>query len=414
MLKAYSLVYALLLSLLIGMTSVSLVLYQHLYRVQAQRWETTERLVYTSQLGMKVLMQNQSPLVGSAQMQVDLFGDKRDSVLLEQRSWGLFELATATAFKRKQTHRRQALVGRLPAPSEPALYLSDRNKALALCGRTIIKGTVYLPKAGVKRAYIEGKSFVGKQLIDGKRELAKRHLPDLSAVVEEAALVLEQSSATDSLVSWDFFDITAHHQSWHKKRLVIESTDRIILDREQLSGQIVIRSDVEIIIGSGSRLTDVILVAPRIEIERGFNGSLQAFASEELLVDEQVTLEYPSVAGILRNKTGDAPTLTLSAKSRINGIVFLKAPAVPTGRQPLVEILENATVQGQVYVKGNLALLGEIEGSVYCSAFELKTNSASYENHLLDASIDHSKRPSAFVGINMLENGGQKAIVKWL
>ena len=85
------------------------------------------------------------------------------------------------------------------------MYLADQNKPLSLTGRTQITGNCYLPKAGVKRAYIEGKSFVGNKLINGTKYNSNKTLPPINKelINENLKNFFPKESINDSLMDYE-------------------------------------------------------------------------------------------------------------------------------------------------------------------------------------------------------------------
>jgi hypothetical protein len=94
---------------------------------------------------------------------LDLYGTGEDSVSLLKREWGLFDIALVKAFRGRQTHAVCGAMGVLPDKvANTALYVSDENRPLSLAGKSIVRGTCLLPKAGVRYEHVEGKGFTGE------------------------------------------------------------------------------------------------------------------------------------------------------------------------------------------------------------------------------------------------------------
>jgi len=66
-----------------------------------------------------------------------------------------------------------------------------------------------------------------------------------------------------------------------------------------------------------------------------------------------------------------------------------------------------------VYSNGFLELKGEVFGSVVCQSFILRTASSVYENHLLNTTIDITKLPKNYVGVNWLKKENHFDIIKF-
>jgi hypothetical protein len=86
---------------------------------------------------------------------------------------------------------------------------------------------------------------------------------------------------------------------------------------------------------------------------------------------------------------------------------YRKHVLISTGKESLV--------YGELYSTGLIDHKGTVYGSVTCSKFELKTASAEYENHLMNAVIDRQKRSSYYIGSALTrKKTDRKAVVQWL
>jgi hypothetical protein len=164
-------------------------------------------------------------------------------------------------------------------------------------------------------------------------------------------------------------------------------------------------------------VSNALFYAPKIIIEDGFTGNLQAFASDTLIVGKKCKFDFPSVLAVYRTKTsGKIIRLSMGEEVTCMGILL----AVQEGKDPdkrMDVILSKADlVCGQVYSQGTLELQGTVFGSVYTSKFIVHTPSSLYENHLLNAQINVSKLPDEYVGISIEgeKTGENKKIMKWL
>ena len=79
-----------------------------------------------------------------------------------------------------------------------------------------------------------------------------------------------------------------------------------------------------------------------------------------------------------------------------------------------IQLSDGSSVEGLVYSKGYIDFKGNITGSLYCNGFILRTPSAVYENHLLNASINSTELPEFYVGNFPSEDVKRRAVVKRL
>lgn len=415
--KAGALLYSLAIALLIGLLSSSLILFAFFNRTALQQNSDTERLQLNTSSAMQLLLAAPGKAPMDNFTEIDLFGEAKDIVTLYRKHWGAFEIALSNAVAGKQSVQRAAMIGAtLHNDSRISVYLADEDKPLSLCGNTLIRGICYLPKAGIKRAYIEGQSFSGDKLIDGEIKESKRELPSINkAMIEHnTAYLSRQYNKSDSIIDFEkiqesnFIDHSFSENTW-----LIRSKEKIILTNQNYRGNIIVVSEEAVFVGAGSVLDNVLIYAPYIEVENNFTGSLQLFASDSLLIGENCNLQYPSVAALINNEEGSAKML-IGKSVEISGEVF----AYRLGNNPkfpfLFSIEKDAVIKGQVYSNGAIDLKGSIHGSIACEKFILHTPSSVYENHLLNVIIDYSLLSPHFVGVNLTDNSENRKIVKWL
>jgi cytoskeletal protein CcmA (bactofilin family) len=419
MIKAGALFYAIVISLIIAITSSALILSAYLSRIQYENFEIKRQLDLNADSGIKLLLSKQSLVELNQEKTIDLFNKGIDSVILIRKLWGAYEIVISKAIFKNSTSVRTAQVGFYQDNDHLySLHLSDKDKPLALCGNTLIKGPAFLPKAGVKRAYIEGQSFSRSLLIEGEIKQSDRTLPKFnSELIENIKTVFFNKSITnnDSVLNIKS-ELTGDslNNSFENKTLVFSSSVPIIISGGMYSGNIAVISDKQITVTSSALLKDVLLFAPKIIIEKKFRGNVQVFASDSISIGEEVTLTYPSVIGLISNKPTSTSIIVLSKKDTIMGSVFIIKNENDIMGQTRLLISEEAVIFGQVYSNGYVDLKGTINGSLMCDNIMLSTASSVYENHLLNAVIDVSKLPEHYTGINLVEESTVKKIVKWL
>lgn len=417
MLKGGALIFAIILALLISIISSSLIMFGYLNSLETEIQFNRDRVMRNVNSGLMLLMSDQD-IVGLNETKVlDLFSEGKDTITLSRKSWGGFEVACVKGSSGGFEFERSAILGIKEADTLQALYLADLDRQLALCGKTVLKGTCSLPRSGIKRAYIEGQNFIGDKFVNGNIQNSTRDLPSLN---KDQVQILKNefggAGETDSIISYDPGEPgDSIRVPFSGKTLRIVSDGIIILD-QNFSGNIRIVSQREIRVMKGASLENVLLFAPVIRIGEGFTGRLQAFASDSLLVEEEVKLLYPSVLACLRNSSSPAVIyLGLGKKSEVTGCVLADNGGIFDIRQNAhISLDENSKVTGQVYSSMSIDLKGSVFGSVYCRTFLLKTSSGVYENHLLNAAIDRTELSKHYLGSNLLSPGRRKGVLKWL
>ena len=420
MIKAGSLFYAIVISLIIAIVSSSFILFAYLSRIQFENFEINQQLNLDADSGLNLLLSKQSVVGINEQKSIDLFNTGNGNISLSRKSWGAYEILIAKAVFKNTEVTRIAQVGFYPDSTHLySLYLVDEDKPLAICGNTIVNGTAYLPKAGVKRAYIEGESFVGNTLINGQIKESEKTLPKFnSTLIENINTVFTKKNITgnDSTINIQG-ELTGDTvtNNFQNKTLVFINSASIIISGGIYSGNIAVISDKQITVSANAELKDVMIFSPKIIIEKGFRGNLQAFASDSIFIEKNVTLTYPSVLGLVKDdKLTSASTITLNENDTVAGNLFVYKNEAGVLKPTGLIIKEKAVVLGQAYSNGYVDLKGTIIGSLMCNKIILSTSSSVYENHLLNAVIDVSRLPKQYVGINLVEESKVKKVVKWL
>ena len=194
------------------------------------------------------------------------------------------------------------------------------------------------------------------------------------------------------------------------------STSEIVLSDISVIGHIIIQSKTKISIDASAQLTDVILIAPKIEIKSNVKGAFQAFATENISVAAHVTLGYPSALVLHRDYVKDESSnekmIYVAGHSVIKGNVLILGKTLTNNYETQAKIMSNAVIKGTVYCEHNLELRGTVYGTVYTNNFIIKEAGSIYQNHLYNAKISSDDLESEFVSLPMEQS--KQGIAKWL
>ena len=408
-LAARALFYAVIVSVFVALMSASILLSSYHQHYLMRQYQLQERLLDNCQSGIELLLgRSTEPLSVSP---IDLFGEQKDSVWLEERAWGLLDVILSKSWSGQGYYKdsvlKTALIG--TPVSNYALKLAESNAPLYVYGNTRIVGSAFLPREGVERGYTtiaNGKQYIGEQLIYGEQKITtaidKTFLKERFATLETMAARLPTMIEQDSIV-----------QGFDQPMVVVGGA---IFDRAGvvLKGNVVVVAEDYIKVAANAVVEDVLLFAKTIVIEKGFQGSLQAFAWDSLIVEEGVVLEYPSVLSLLpyEQTTEFSPFLQLQEKVVLRGTLM-----VPSFRynkyKSKVLIPPTAHITGQVWVNGILEHRGVIKGNVFCEEFLLQLPTGVYKNYLLDAVINRDELPKAYLTPNILGDQKDRYILKY-
>ncbi len=294
-------------------------------------------------------------------------------IRIGRKKWGLYEVVTIGGYD--ANHHSSKIMGkRSPYREDVTFYYRNNNSALTLTGKTHLKGHVRMPRSGVVYGQMGSVFFSGERIGQGMTKESENELPapDTKAVkaVEELQSLVKKSPdrlAEDSL----------RHTFYAGEPLLFSVGEP--LEYLSLSGNIVLTGE-SIEIGASCRLADVIVVAEKIRIKKGFRGSLQAFASDSLNVEDNVALEYPS--GLWSSKY-----IGIGDGSEVNGYAVVALEDEPKARNANYRQSRLSTVRGLVYVSGVAQFQGIVSGAVFLDKAVYYSPRGYYENMISDATV---------------------------
>lgn len=341
--------------------------------------------------------------------------EKRDTILLINSTWGVFDLVKVHSKVQNESFKKVALLGG-HQKDRTALTLQDLNRPLVLVGNTRIEGNVILPGKGVKRGSIGGKSYFGSQLIYGAVESSHVAMPKLK--IRDEILKMNEDLFDDQEIEvFDQLSTKKVRNSFFKKTLLISSWKTLVLEEMDLKGNILIHSDSLIFVSRSVLLEDVILTAPTIIIEDGVRGSFQAIASNCIEVGSNCELNYPSCLIVVENvktskEINNSGQIVIKDNSKIKGVIAYLTDQAESNNKVQIYIGDKVTVIGEIYCEMNIELKGTILGMVRTRGFVANHNGASYQNHILNGQIIENGLPAQYCGLAMENN--RKGTVKWL
>ena len=403
---SYSLLLSLILSIVIFITVNSSIVESLLFRKSIIQYREVINHSLNSISG--VYLSLETNLVEQESIDLQIIPNGNDSVRVLMQKWGVFDLVTSYAIKNGRVMaKKTAMIGSEPNNSK-CLILSNSNRPLALSGKTTIQGDCVLPKLGVKRAYIEGQNFQGKQLIEGNITYnTLSNVPSTYKIkyrnafngnFENSGSIIYYSSEVDSLIN----------PFSHPRIILLCENETTITG--YYKGNIIIYSNETLNINATSKLTDVQVIAGSIHIKSAGNCSGQFFAKENIECSNS-QLVYPSILALNEASNESNDNGIFISNSTIDGGVYLETAIIHKKKKPGITVKDNSIVRGQLVSNSWVDLRGKVIGQVITNYFFLKTASSVYENHLLEASITNRDFPKSFP---LYAQTGKKTIAKWV
>lgn len=415
MVKASALYIVIVIALVIAVLCSSLIVMAYYYKLQYQQKFRYDRLQYNLNSGTSILLGSEASTYAKEQ-KIDLFADSLDSVSLKTIPWGLYSIGLCKSFQQKDTLCKAFSIGNsVDSTKWAALYLIDEDRPLSVSGNTMIRGNAFIPKAGVKEAYVDGKAYQGdKRLVIGQKHNSDNTLPALQieklTYLNQCKTVYTDTALrkTDSL-NVSFFSST---------KVINFKKHVTIISNTKLGGNIILYSDTSVTIDGTASLQNIIVYAKSIHVNQNFKGNAQLFATDSITIDRNCMLNYPSCLGLLRyqNDKHTQGKITIGENSTLTGSVFTYEKQ-KSQLQTLIDIGKNVKIYGQVYAQGLVRFNkgGDIRGSIFANRFLYQSTYTTYENYLINTSLDEKGLSPYYLSSPVFSVASKKQkVLQWL
>jgi hypothetical protein len=420
-LKSGALQFTVFVAVLIALLLSGLILYAYTFIYMKEQSKGAIENIQLSSIGISHLLEQQE--FNTDTLSIDFVKNENQSIKVHLSPWGIFEKAFVTSQFRKKIFRKTAIIGSLINSDEsPTLFLQETQNPLTVVGKTTIKGNAFLPMQGVKAGYIAGNSYYGTQLIYGPVKKSTTTLPKLNvSTLESLSFYLKEYKL---LKKEEYINLMSDERiaiSFKEKTKGSYSKKAIVLENNNITGNIIIKSDTLVRIKNTAFLKDIIVIAPIVEIEDGVIGNFQVVASKRITVGKRCKLNYPSALVLYQdNKTNVSSVSNTIFENKIfidsgsiirGGVLYFQTEGVPDFQTQIV-LEKDAQIKGQVYCNGNFELRGTVSGSVYTKQFIANQSGSIFVNHIYNGVIENENIPIIFGGI-IIENE-PKIVMKWL
>ena len=373
-------------------------------------------IIDSTNAGIEYSLKKEHVIADSISMENDIFTTK-----IKKTSWGGYLKIASIASARTKSFSKMALTGGRVANPAIGIYLSEDRLPLLLVGNTVIEGEAYVSDLGIQPGIISGHYYNGKELVKGNISSGKGALPELDPVWLNDIRKLQEYIPlnSDEVIPSQ----AINKNSFFENTYFVYDENRITIN-ETYIGNIIIKSKTEVVITNTAQLTDVVVIAPRITIEKGFGGRASFIAQERITLSENVKLDYPSSLIVVNTKNdetkpvpnGEEP-IFIADGSRIGGtVIYLDEREEKTDNRmnsiAHVAIAPLGEINGYVYCQGNVELKGTVTGAIYTNRFLAREFGSVYINHIYNGKVLGKNLDPAFGGLPFKES--DKAIVKWL
>jgi hypothetical protein len=371
-------------SLVIVSISASLLLAGYYFRIRNIRLESREIVQRNLVSAIDLFLGIKDNLAFNEGYAFDLFNFQTDSVVLYKQLWGFFELGIIKSSSNIYSDSVAILVGGEPqGVNTSTLYLVDNRRPLSIAGDTRLSGDVYLPSTGVKAAYINRIGFTGKRFVNGEVFTSSNAMPEINSRCIKMIEQFYEDPSGIRMEDTDELSDTLFQSFLSAKPMLFQSSDSLVMDKFVM-GNIIIKSSKALFVKQNATIQNAILMAPHIYIEEGFNGYGQFISNETIILENHVTLNYPSVIAVLGNTK---PTvIEIGTGSEVAGFLF-QFSIDQNYENSKLHLKEDCKFNGLAYIDGFVDLLGDFNGHLSCQKFLISINSSVYENHLYNVTI---------------------------
>lgn len=390
MVKAHSLLYAIYICLIVSIICGALLYFANLYGQLNVHYNLQEELYLHNQSVVNFAL-------GNNVAEEELPTEEKSGITghYKVKQYGLLTLLLANSSVKNDTVTSAHFVGNF-VRDNVAIHLANFTRSLAYSGQVKIIGNVLLPSTYIETSHINNER--NELILQGEKAVSTISLPEIdpnfkktvASIKAQNVALSDIEKVNDSLYHNSFFNET--------KEISISHIGNIIV-----KGNFVLRSNDSIRVSKNAVLEDVILIAPKISFEEGFKGTVQAFATKGITLEEKVTLNYPSVVCVY-NETQEEAKILIKKESKITGAVVLFGNPMESIEKNTIEMEEDGLLLGDIYCSGKLCVKSTVYGSIYTNRLFHKTTSSSYDNTIANVEINTTKRPKYFIAIPLFDN----------
>jgi cytoskeletal protein CcmA (bactofilin family) len=181
-------------------------------------------------------------------------------------------------------------------------------------------------------------------------------------------------------------------------------------------GQVIIQSQEMITLAAGSHLDQVIVTAPYVKIADNFSGSLQVIATDSIVLGNNCHLQYPSALILVKKRSiiNMPVTMRIADNCRIDGVILTYAADPDDQVKTFTRLGKDFWMNGIIFSDGFLEMNGTINGTVITDYTILRRQSAIYDNHLMDVTIDRTSLSGYYLAPPIFKQQRKNKVIQWL
>ncbi len=313
-----------------------------------------------------------------------------DSIKIKKMQWGAYILINAQTKNRHHSLSQTGLYG-TAMTADSGLVVADNSRPIGLSGNIIFKANCYLPKAGIKPAYIEGQSYIGSAQNSGFIKSSPQNISVINqTILKQLKKQQSVSLYNDSSVS----QLTQKINHSFNKKTMLWQTPSTKLYNLHLKNNIKILCAGSIEVDSSCHFDNILIVCSKIKFKQGFKGSIHVLASDSIICEKKCEFEYPSSFTLLADDDSQTNLRSIVLEEEcvfFGGIIAINTSKFLNASKVFIKLNAKSEVNGFVYSDNYTHVEGKLNATIITNALLLKTPSAVYENHILGCEIDPKK-----------------------
>ncbi|MFP9119337.1 hypothetical protein ACLI08_16230 [Flavobacterium sp. RNTU_13] len=317
------------------------------------------------------------------------------------KQYGAFPVVTAGTFMGNDTVVSSHLVG-CGHKDNTALYIPERGLKTGYSGKVGFLGDVYVPDA-----YLTAALVVNTPASLNFNGVIKESEASLPKPIKSIGGV----NRGDGVAAKNIYNVLKEGRlsnSFRNNPLYVSVSSR--LSEVTVKGNVIISSPDSLSVSSSAHLEDVIIIAPKVSFEEGFEGSVQVFADYSITLGANAKLLYPSFLCI-NSDTEAITNIKLNPSSEIYGGIALLGSDYTRVHKNNIYIEENVKAVCDIYCTGDVSLKSDVQGSVYTNRVSYKTN-VIHENVIANVTVGGAGRPGYFVAVPMMYKDKYEVVKK--
>lgn len=330
------------------------------------------------------------------------------TITINSKPWGGFTIDKTIAKNDGFSQTAMSILSFIDDEKVLQIDQLETNNYLQISGKSKIDGNIRVPYGQIKTTSAGGRIYEGENL--NNLQLSASGFSKQKHPMEDYLFSAWIDIEGDSLLT----DLPQKACNSFKNRTATYlSNQTIVLYDQELTGNLKIVSPKKIVVYSSTKFTDVLLVAPVIEVKSNTQLTGHLVARDSISIHNKTKFNFPSSITITTSATADQPLITIDENVVFNGVINQFKRPEPNRLRPNIIINENSTIDGYVFNNGYTSLKGRITGGIFTNEFLALERGSVYRNYIIDGEV---AKPDNQDLLNALKtsNNSPKIPVQWM